>query len=124
MSVTPFKRMRPLIRPVLKLEEGKTRHVRIESKMMAGRRRKRKDVSAETQNSDGPTIVNVINLEDNQLAQITLHAQVRDALNAEYPDDGYIGKCFSICKLRTGHFDLAEIEEPGVVDHTASRAKR
>ncbi|MGH7743753.1 MAG: hypothetical protein ACREQ5_02900 [Candidatus Dormibacteria bacterium] len=65
------------------------------------------------------TLANVINLEDGSVCQIIVNAVVKSVLNDEYPNDGYVGKCFAITKRGRAQgkqynpFDIEEIEDPG-----------
>lgn len=112
-----FKRKRLLTRPVLKMEQDKTRYVKVECAMFVGKDIE-KDKAAGDRKKEPATLVNVINLEDGTLAQIIVNAVVKSVFHDEYKDDSYVGKCFAITKRgrqpgkQYNPFDIEEIEDP------------
>jgi hypothetical protein len=120
-----------LTRPVLKMEEGVTRYVKIESAMFIGKdiKSSRKKEDDDDKNKKEPaTIVNVINLGkvgangewigDGSQAQIVMNAVLKGHMADDYPDNGYVGKCFAITKQSRAAgksynpFHIEEIADP------------
>lgn len=114
-----FKRKRLLTRPVLKMEQDKTRYVKIECAMFVGKDiEKNRPTDPNKPKKEPATICNVINLEDGTLAQIIMNAVVKSVFTDEYKEDSYVGKCFAITKRgrqpgkQYNPFDIEEIEDP------------
>lgn len=110
------KRKKLLTRPVLKYVVGTPNYVLIEEKMHIGKEMKKK--SGEDKAKEPATLCNVIDLSTGEPAQIILNAVVKSVLTEEYPNDAYVGLCFSITKqARTpgkqyDPFNIEEIENP------------
>lgn len=111
-----FKRKKLLTIPVLKFKEGETRYVKITEAMHVGKPQKAK----EGEKAKEPAVLaNCINLEDGAICQIIVSAVVKSVLTEEYPNDGYVGKCFAITKQgrnpgkQYNQFDIEEVEDPG-----------
>jgi len=67
-------------------------------------------------------LVNVIDLDTGAEMQLIVASMMQSTLEDEYPNNGYVGKCFEITKLGkvlggTGNsynkYSIIEIEEPG-----------
>jgi hypothetical protein len=119
-----------LTRPVLKMEEGVTRYVKIESAMFIGKdiKSSRKKDDDDTKQKEPATIVNVINLGkvgangewigDGSQAQIVMNAVLKGHMADDYPQDTYVGKCFAITKQSRAAgksynpFHIEEIADP------------
>ena len=110
-----FKRKRLLTVPVLKFKEGESRYVKITEAMHIGKPQKAKEGEKA---KEPATLANCVNLEDGAVCQIIVSAVVKSVLVEEYPNDGYVGKCFSITKQgrnpgkQYNQFDIEEIEDP------------
>lgn len=121
MAFTP-KRKKLLTRPVLKLPEDVSRYIKVEAPMFIGKTIKEKQKEGTDKKQKEPaTILNVINLEDGEQAQIVCNAVLKSVLSEEYPNDAYVGKCFSITKQGRAPgkdynpFHIEEIEDPNPV---------
>ena len=110
------KRKKLLTRPVLKYVVDATVFVKIEEKMHIGKEMKKK--AGDEKAKEPATLCNVIDLKTGEPAQIILNAVVKSVLTEEYPDDTYVGKCFSITKQarvqgkQYDPFNIEEIEDP------------
>lgn len=111
-----FKRKKLLTVPVLKFKEGETRYVKITEVMHVGKPQKAKEGEKA---KEPATLASCINLEDGAVCQIIVSAVVKSVLSEEYPNDGYVGKCFAITKQgrnpgkQYNQFDIEEVEDPG-----------
>ena len=127
VQTSGFKTKKLLTRPILKMDQGVARYVRIEGAMYIGRDMKEK-VADGGKKKEPATICDVVNLEDGSLMQIILNAVLKSVLSEEYPNDTYVGKCFGITKL--GHapgkaynsFRVEEIEDPATSTDSAASA--
>jgi hypothetical protein len=131
-----------LTRPILKLEIGVARFVKIEAPMFVGKEIKKGRGSTDDKPKEPATLVHVINLgapdkdgnwvPDGSENQIVLNAVLKGHLTDDYPNDGYVGKCFMIQKMEKERgkqynpFNIAEIEDPSgeVSNIQQSSAKR
>lgn len=110
------KAIRRVTRPVLKLEEDKPVFVRAMSALYEGR--EIKPAPGNEAQMKPATLLDVVNLETGEEAQIVTGAVLASNLREGYPGDAYKGKCFQITKLpkqkgkRYFGFDLIEIEDP------------
>lgn len=113
------KRKKLLTRPVLKWEVGKPRFIKIETAMHIGKEMKEK---AGEKKKEPATLANVIDLSTGDLAQIIVNAVLKSVLNEEYPNDTYVGLCFSVTKQarvqgkQYDPFSIEEIEDPVPVE--------
>jgi hypothetical protein len=111
------KRKKLLTRPVLKLEQDKPVYVKIEIPMFIGKVIKKKD---EEDDKEPATIINCIDLTSGEPVQIVANAVLKSVLREEYPEESYVGKCFSVTKQsrqpgkRYNPFHIEEIEDPTV----------
>ena len=131
-STTGFvpKRKKLLTRPVLKMPEGVPRYVKIEHPMFIGKtiKEKSKGDSDDKKQKEPATILDVIDLSTGEQAQIVCNAVLKSVLAEEYPNDSYVGLCFSIEKQGRAPgkdynpFHIEEIEDPTVLESTASAA--
>lgn len=114
---TPFvpKRKKLLTRPVLKFVTDKARYVKIEGAIYIGKEMKQKDGDKKKEPAH---LADVIDLESGELAQIIVNAVPLSVLNENYPNDTYVGKCFSITRQsrqpgkQYDSFKVEEIEDP------------
>lgn len=117
MSFVP-KTKKLLTRPVLKMEQDKTRYIKIEAAMFIGKDIKSRDAKEGDKKKEPATILNATNLEDGALVQIVVNAVMKSVLSEEYPNDTYVGKCFAITKQgrqpgkQYNPFHIEEIEDP------------
>lgn len=111
-----FKTKKVLTRPVLKFTEGVTHYVKIEAAMFIGKEMKQK--AGDDKKKEPATILNVIDLESGEVAQMLVNAVVKSVLTEEYPNDSYVGKCFALTKMprqpgkQYNPFHVNEIEDP------------
>jgi hypothetical protein len=116
-------RKKLLTRPVLKYQVDIANYVLIETAMHIGKEMKQKEGDKK---KDPATLCNVIDLRTGEPAQLIMNAVVKSVLTEEYPNDSYVGKCFSITKQarQTGKsydpFSLEEIENPNDAKTQAS----
>jgi hypothetical protein len=110
------KAVRRVTRPVLKLEEGKPVFVKALKAFYEGR--EIKPTSSTEAQMKPATLLDVVNLETGEEAQIVAGAVLASNLAEAYPSDSYVGKCFQITKepkakgKRYFTFDIIEIEDP------------
>ena len=111
------KRKKLLTRPVLKYVVDVANCVKIEDKAHIGKEMK---PGADGKKKEPATLCNVIDLKTGEPAQIILNAVVKSVLMEEYPNDSYVGLCFSITKQARvvgksyDPFSIEEIEDPTV----------
>lgn len=120
------KRKRLLTRPVLKLPEGVVRYVKIEKPMYIGKTIKEKTKGDDDKKQKEPaTILDIIDLTNGEQAQIVCNAVLKSVLSDDYPNDAYVGLCFSIEKLGRAPgkdynpFHIEEIEDPNASEASA-----
>lgn len=132
------KRKKLLTRPVLKMPEGVARYVLIEAPMFIGKVIKEKlKEGTDKKQKEPATILNIVDLTTGEQAQIVCNAVLKSVLSEEYPNDTYVGKCFSIEKQGRqpgkdyNPFHIEEIENPNEVKaeeatpiHSVSGKKR
>lgn len=123
-----FKRKRLLTRPTLKFQEGIPIYVKIEAPMFIGRDIVGRAPQSETAKKKEPaTIANVIDLSVGEEAQIVCATIVKSTLTEEYPNDGYVGKCFAMTKMPKdsgkdyNKYKIEEIEDPTPAAGTAEK---
>lgn len=63
--------------------------------MYAGRAMK-EDVKEGAKPKEPATILDVINLETSEVAQLVVPAMMKSTLEEEYEDGSYVGKCFHV----------------------------
>lgn len=104
-------------RPVLKLEKEKPVNVRMLAALYVGSLPAKR--AGSTREPVAPTFVDVEHLDDNNAAAtLPIHPKLKKTLTDAYPDNSYVGKCFSItAKTRQQGrqftpFHLVEIEDP------------
>lgn len=109
------KRKKLLTRPVLKYVVDVANFVKIETAAHIGKEMK---AGADGKKKEPATLCNVIDLKTGEPAQLILNAVVKSVLFEEYPNDAYVGKCFSITKQARvsgktyDPFSIEEIEDP------------
>lgn len=110
-----FKRKKLLTRPVLKYVVDTAIYVKIEEKMHIGKEMK---PGPDGKKKEPATLANVVDLKTGEPAQIIANAVVKSVLHEEYPNDSYVGLCFSITKQARvagksyDPFSIEEIEDP------------
>lgn len=92
--------------PLLKLAVGKVAYVRIEEPMYTGKA---------VDDKEAAILCKVTNLETGELSEIILPTVLRSIFTEEFPDDGYVGKGFSIELVKVDgkkyhQIKLAELE--------------
>lgn len=101
--------------PLLKMAVGVTVHAKMLTKMYIGKDMKQKEGDKK---KEPATLIDVVDLTTGEPAQIIVSAVVKSVLSEEYPNDSYVGKCFSITKQTRvpgkGYdpFRVVEIEDP------------
>jgi hypothetical protein len=112
------KRKKLLTRPVLKYVVGIANYVKFEEAMHIGKDMKAKEGEKK---KEPATIANVIDLKTGEPAQIIANAVVKSVLNEYYPNDTYVGLCFSITKQKRvdgkqyDPFNIEEIDDPALI---------
>lgn len=110
------KAVRRVTRPVMKMEEGKAVFFRAVGAFYEGR--EIKPTSGTDAQMKPATLIDVIDLETGEEAQIVAGAVLASNLREAYPNDTYKGRCFQVTKLpkakgkRYFNFDVVEIEDP------------
>lgn len=104
--------------PLLKLAVGEPRYIKVTSAMFVGKEIVSKRANAVASNREPATLVNAINLDGGEQCQVICSAVVKGVFEDNYPQDGYVGKCFSLLKLERAAgkeyngFKVVEIEDP------------
>jgi hypothetical protein len=121
-SAKKFKTKKVLTRPTISLKsEGAECYVKIVSAMHVGREMKSDEKDDAGKKREPATILEVINLETGEEAQVIAAAMIRSTLEEEYPGESYVGKCFYIANRgkqeskagnRFNRLYVEEIEEP------------
>ena len=112
------KRKKLLTRPVFKWVVGATLHCLIETPMHIGKEIKSRTANADDKKKEPATLCDVINLATGEPGQIIANAIIKSTLDENYPDNSYVGKCFSITKQarqegkQYDKFAIEEIENP------------
>lgn len=111
-GVTFKKKMVTL--PQLKMSDGKTIYVRIESEITASK------VVSDRKGKDGETmkpadVCNVTNLETGEMATIICGTVLKNKLEETYENNGYVGRSFEITQhkvegKRWRSYSIAELE--------------
>jgi hypothetical protein len=118
MNEIQFKRKKLLTRPVLKFIENQPVYVKLEEPIYVGRELKADLAPDGTKKKEPAHLANVIDLRTGELAQIIVAAVVLSVLNEEYPNSGYVGRCFAITKKGKAPgkqyfgYNVEEIEDP------------
>ena len=122
--MSQFKRVKNLTLDILKFVEGEPRHVKITAAMHVGKEQK---PDAEGKKHEPAILASCINLDDGAECQIIVSAVVRSTINDEYPNDGYVGKCFAITKKarvagkQYFPYGVEEIEDPAGEKQTIAK---
>lgn len=105
--------------PLLKLAVGVTAYVKVTAPMFIGKEIKSKRANANPAAAREPaTLIDGINLETGEQCQVICSAVVKGVFEDNYPNDSYVGKCFSLLKLERAAgkeyngFKVIEIEDP------------
>lgn len=117
--------------PLLKKkDDGTPVYVKIDSAIYKAKDNKTgKPAEGETKKAmEAPELVQVTNLETGEQQEMIVESVLGIELRDQYPDNGYLGKCFSISKFaktdgkRYATFQIAEIaleaSEPAVAEDT------
>ncbi len=125
----PFvpKRKKLLTRAVLKFVMDEPRHVKFEDAIYLGKEMKQK--AGDDKKKEPAHLANVVDLTTGELAQIIVNAVPMSVLKESYPNDGYVGKCFTIMRQKRqpgkqyDPFFVEEIDDPTVVDEPVKTAE-
>ncbi len=113
-----------LTRPILKMELDVTRYVKIVAPMYIGREMKKKKNDDDDKKKEPATIIDCVDLQTGEPCQIVANTVLKSVLAEEYPEAGYVNKCFAITKQAKqpgrdyNKFKIEEIEDPA--DQTAT----
>lgn len=125
-----FKTKKLLTIPLLKLAVGVTAYIKVTAPMYIGKEIKSKRANANPAAAREPaTLVNAINLETGEQCQVICSAVVKGVFEDNYPDDSYVGKCFSLLKLERAAgkeyngFKVVEVEDPTATATDGSKKK-
>lgn len=128
-AAVTFKRKKLLTRPVLKMVENVPVYVKFEGPIYVGKELKSDRAQKEGDKKREPAhLADVIDLASGEQAQIIAAAVVVSVLDENYPDKGYVGKCFSITKKGRAPgkqyfgYNVEEIDDPTPADSTAAAA--
>jgi len=116
---TPVRK-KLLTRPVFKWTVGKTLHCRIESAMHVGKEIKSRNATETDKKKEPATLCNVTDLSSGELGQFIANTVIKSTLDENYPNDTYVGLCFSITKQarqegkQYDKFSIEEIDDPDV----------
>jgi hypothetical protein len=112
------KRKKLLTRPVFKLEIDKVRYFKIESPMHIGKDIKSRTPVDESKKKEPATLCDVTDLTNGELGQLIANTIIKGTLEENYPNESYVGLCFSIMKQKRQEgkqydkFAIEEIEDP------------
>jgi hypothetical protein len=110
-----YKRVKNLTLDILKFVEREPRHVKITGAIHLGKEQK---AGEDGKKREAAHLAPCINLDDGAECQIIVSAVVLSTLNDEYPNEGYVGKCFEIVKKdrvpgkQYFPYGVVEIEDP------------
>ena len=82
------------------------------------------------QNKEPATLLEVTDLSTGEIAQIVTNEVLKSTLRDEYPQDTYVGKCFSITKKgreagkQYNKFSIEEIEDPSTAETSTKAGKK
>lgn len=127
-SPAPFvpKRKKLLTRPVLKLIKEQPRYVLLQGRIYIGKEMKQR--GAEDKKKEPAHLVDVVDLTTGELAQVIINAVPMSVLSEEYPNYGYVGRCFELTRQTRQEgkqydpFKVEEIEIPDAVKELAATA--
>lgn len=112
-----FKRVKNLTLDLLKFVENEPRNVKITGAIHLGKEQKAEG-GDDKKKREPAHLAPCINLDDGSECQIIVAAVVLSVLTDEYPNEGYVGKCFSIVKKNRVEgkayfpYGVEEIEDP------------
>lgn len=113
-KVLSFKVIKNVTLPLLKLDVETPIFVRITGEIFKGKKITGK--TTEENSKQAPELMHVFNLESEQPMQMIVNQVLSTELKEQYPESGYVGKCFQFVKhaMQGGKnyatFDIAEIE--------------
>jgi hypothetical protein len=92
---SPYKIVRNVTMPSLKLEIEKPYFVKVTGPYFTGKAQKPgKDGKA----MEPATVLPIVNLETGEVAQLVMGAVLKGILDDSYPDDVYVGRAFRLVK--------------------------
>ena len=92
-----FKVAKNVTLPLSKWKNDQAKFLLIESAIFQGKQIAQKDGQPEEKPAD---LLNCIDLETGEQAQVIVGTVLKGTLQDEYPDNAYVGKYFSITQLR------------------------
>jgi len=92
-----FKVARNVTLPLSKWKNDQPKFLLIESEIFQGKQIAQKDGQPEEKPAD---LMNCVDLETGEQAQVIVGTVLKGTLQDEYPDTAYVGKYFSITQLR------------------------
>jgi hypothetical protein len=112
-----FKLKKRFTLPLFKWKNDETRYYKFDGVIVQGKPIKEGRSGDAAPRKEAAYLAPVIDLETGEKGQIILGLVLREILSEEFPDDGYVGKCFAISQSRvTGKnynvYDISEIECP------------
>jgi hypothetical protein len=118
--MSKFKRVAVVTLPVLKLKPNQTRYLKILGAIRVGKQIDDKKEPAH--------ICNAVDLETYEMGIVVCPFLMRNELNAAYPGDKYVGKCFEVTVTRQpgkayNHVTLIEVAEPEDFEQAAEAAR-
>lgn len=107
-----FKVVKNVTLPLLKQSDDTTVYVRIDSAIFKGKEIKGTGEAAKMEPAD---LMNVTELESGEQMQMIANAVLKGNLEEEYPEEGYVGKCFAVTRMkvegkRYKNYSIQEIE--------------
>ena len=99
--------------PILKKADNETVYIAVLGPIFQGKQVSGKDA----EKMEPAQLMNCCNLETGEECQIICNAVLKSTLEENYPDEGYVGKAFSIMQYkvegkRYKNYKIAEIENP------------
>lgn len=112
------KRKKLLTRPVLKLVKEQPRYVLLQARIYIGKEMRQR--SPDDKKKEPAHLVDVIDLTTGELAQVIINAVPMSVLTEEYPNFGYVGRCFELTRQTRQEgksYDPFKVEEIEVPDN-------
>ena len=124
MSGFSFKVVKNVTLPLFKLEKNKDYYFRFEGPIHTGKDIKGKSTDDRKQPAE---LAKVTNLETGELGEIICPMILRETMQEDYPDDGYVGKCFALSLTRPegkayNLVSITEIEVTATAEPTSAPA--
>jgi hypothetical protein len=115
--------------PILKQADGVPYYVRVTGAIFLGKQLKGEGEEAKQEPAH---LMNITNLETGEDMQMIANTVMKSSLEEEYPENGYVGKCFQIERKAAGAgkrykaYSIQEIEitEDEVTERTGGDKKK